>query len=64
MYNLERDKELLDSLCEKHQVESELIFELLEIERDVRHYDRRHRIYERLRQCVISNLKEKKRKSL
>jgi len=54
---LNRDKELLESLCLKHKVPYQLLEELLLLEKEVQHQDKRYRIKERIRDCVRENMK-------
>ena len=50
------DRDLLAELCEKHGMKAELIEELLKIEKEHQLRDRRHGIYDRLREAIQESL--------
>jgi len=51
------DKELLMDLCRKHGVNPAVVEELFKIEREYQFRDRRHGVYERLRECIRTSIK-------
>ncbi len=53
---LTREHELLVELCLKHGVKIELIEELLKVEKDFQLRDRRHGIYERLKETIQASI--------
>lgn len=50
------DRDLLSELCAKHGMNIELIEELLKIEKDYQLRDRRHGIYDRLKEAIQASI--------
>lgn len=48
------EKELLQDLCRKHSVKPELVEELLRVEKEYQLREKRHGIYEKLRDVIFS----------
>jgi len=57
-----QDRELLASLCEKHGMKLDVVEELLRIETEYQLRERRHGIYDRLRECVKASISPHERK--
>ena len=51
-----RDKQLLQDLCRKHGVSEEEIEELLKVEKEYQLREKRHGIYEKLREVLYSTV--------
>ena len=49
--------ELLQELCRKYGLEPKVVEELIKIEKQCQHMERRHGIYDALKQCILDNLK-------
>jgi hypothetical protein len=56
------DRELLAGLCTKHGVKIEVVEELLKVEKEYQFRDRRHGIYDRLREAVQASISPEERK--
>ena len=56
------DRELLASLCTKRGMKIEVIEELLRIEKEYQLRERRHGIYDRLRECIQGSISPQERK--
>ncbi len=54
--HLAGDKEILEELCKKYEVEVSTVEELLKIEKQNRFRERRHGIYDSLRDCIRDSL--------
>lgn len=52
----DKDKEILKQLCTQYSVEVSTVQELLKIEKQNRFRDRRHGIYDSLRDCILDSL--------
>ncbi len=55
------DRELLTDLCTKHGVKIELIEELLKVEKEYQLRDRRHGIYDRLKETIQGSIAPQER---
>lgn len=51
-----KDKEILEELCVKHGVDISTVEELLKVEKQNRFRERRHGIYDSLRDCIQNSL--------
>ena len=56
------DRELLASLCAEHGMKIEVIEELLRIEKEYQLRERRHGIYDRLRECIQASVSPQERR--
>lgn len=55
------DRELLAELCNKHGMKIELIEELLKVEKEYQLRDRRHGIYDRLKETIQTSIASQER---
>ncbi len=51
---VQSEQELLQDLCRKHNVKPELVEELLRVEKEYQLREKRHGIYEKLREVIFS----------
>jgi hypothetical protein len=56
------DRDLLQSLCARQGIKPELVEELLRIEKEYQLQNRRHGIYDRLRECIRSSIQPEERR--
>jgi len=56
------DRDLFESLCCKHGVKTVVVTELLKIEKDYQLQNKRHGIYDRLRECIQSSVQVEERR--
>jgi len=56
------DRELFDRLCLKYGLKPEVLSELLKIEKDYQLQNKRHGIYDRLRECIQSSVQVEERR--
>jgi hypothetical protein len=55
------DRELLAQLCAKHGMKIELIEELLKVEKEYQLRDRRHGIYDRIKETIQTSITPQER---
>ena len=51
---VQSEKELLQDLCRKHDVKPELVEELLRVEKEYQLREKRHGIYDKLREVIFA----------
>ena len=49
--------ELLRELCRKHGLEPKVVEELIKIEKQSQHMERRHGIFDELKRCILDSIK-------
>ncbi len=55
-YTTDQDKKILEKLCNEYGVEVSTVEKLLDIEKQNRFRERRHGIYDTLRDCIRDSL--------
>jgi len=53
---------LFEQVCAKHGLKPEVVSELLKIEREYQLQNKRHGIYDRLRECIQSSVQVEERR--
>jgi len=56
------DDRLFEQVCAKHSVKPEVVSELLKIEREYQLQNKRHGIYDRLRECIQGSVQVEERR--
>lgn len=56
------DREMFDGLCSRYGIRPEVVTDLLRIEKEYQLQNKRHGIYDRLRECVQGSVQVEERR--